>query len=264
MVNENIYIDYKYEGKKRRRFSFFALLFVIITAGIVVMSYGIISSFDTEKEDPSLSVKISGVTYWTIQMDTFQSKSAAANLSETLKADGSAGYLNASEDGAWGVLDNLYATREDAEDVWQSLDASVVPNARIHEITGMFVEARLVSDEHRGALMAVVESFDESFKALTAQLTSYAGSTIGQIEITNWALLQYNVLSRLINDFDRIQEIVQSVDYAKVLIHANKQLLALYMLSNEMRSKTFESDIKNAICSVGFSHVEMLQSLNDL
>ncbi len=80
-------------------------------------------------------------------------------------------------------------------------------------------------------------------------------------EAADFAAVAYKELFDIVRDFDAIQDNAQNKTYAHVLLHANRQLLALYLMSADVANTNYISVIKNTACIIAFAYKELAEEL---
>lgn len=251
----------KRSGKKRRGVFTFAVVGVILALAILVanllLDNAIFALFKSSAAEGE-TVALEGITFWGIEVDQFENKSAALTRSREIIKQGGAGYVMGEEGQPYRVLCCVYCSKAESDAEWSTIDANAMPNARVREWK---IEAREVTINcchDREAFVSLTNSFRENFGEMCNRMVDYKEKKTTAKEISGWALFTYNSLQQQVVEFSKIQENAKSVVYAKTLLQVNKQLLAIYQLAYEGDSSNYLSVLKSAMCGVAFSYAELL------
>lgn len=228
----SLYSDYKYARPKRRSKS--VLLFVFVIVACLVFGAVYISIGFRDEKAPSAKVELPALEFQALGTRGLSNKSKALELAHEIRDKGGAGFVD--YDGEWFVLQEI------------------VPGGNL-TFSVESVEVTLVKREHREAFSAIIQSFEKNVMVLQGIYAKPAR------EVGAEALRLYNELADAITIFDRIQGATNSQTYSEVLVAANKQLLALYMLSIQKDTEDISSVLKHCMCSIYFARFELLTSL---
>ena len=155
------------------------------------------------------------------------------------------------------MIYGCFTSKTEAEIAMLELSEDIKPKAIIREVSAAEQMVTLKSAKHNNSFNAIASSFSDNFELLNDCLKKLKSASLTQAEIAGTALQKYNELQQWVREFDKIQENTHSEFYAKLLLAANKHLLALYLLSIAGVGDNFESVLNNCICSIMFARVEL-------
>lgn len=247
-MSDNPYSKYAYKRKRKRR-SVYPLVVTAALAVIILFSSNFLFGFiNFGGGGSSGSVTLRSVDAWAVQSESFATKSDALEYALEVKRNGGAGLVMESG-AAWVVFENTYLTKADAE-----------REKAQFQVRGFSVAERKIkldNKAHRKVFATVADSFIDNFELFNDYLNKFRTGAVAAAEVSNAALQNYNSLQIAVKQLDEIQEGVSDTFFAKVLFAANKQLLALYLLSGSALNTSFESDIAACICNIIFAYSEL-------
>ena len=259
---------YKRRGTPKRRggVRIFPVIVLVVLLGVIALLANMFFGFVNFGGKSGQGAVLPSATVWVIETGRFNVKNNALGHARDVRTHGGAGfvvglggYLGAVADTKqWSVLENVYATREGAEIELLTLPETIKTNAVITEIA--FDGRRVTLHNTRDTVVfdALVGSFYTNFLFLCDGLVKYKNGEVSAVEVCAETLQRYNELTATVREFDKIQENASSMFYARVLVHANRELLALYLLSGEGASANFPSALSNAICAVVFAYLDLV------
>ena len=212
-----------------RRYSYLALLIVIGTALI----FFLVSIVWSGKKQADAKTELPAIEFRATGARGFTNKTKALENAREIRINGGAGYVDYDDE--WFVIEKL-----GEGDMHFSAES---------------IEINLTSTEHKESFDALIASFAENVSTLQSLREKPANNAPAE------ALRLYNELGKTVSVFDRTQQAASSLVYSKVLVAANKQLLALFLLSTKKSGDNIVSAIEYCICSIKFTYIELVTTL---
>ena len=235
-MSENLYSGYKYSRPlvRRRGVLFFAAV-AVLGAVIAVFAVGLALGKQAPRS-ASVKIEIPALEFSAVGTRGLATKSKALELARGIRERGGAGYVDFDfVEGEWFVLEEIGVG-----------ELSFFAEA---------AEVELADRAHAEIFGEIIRGFERNSLALGAVLVKPAREAAAQAQI------MYGELLAAIAEFDKICSDAQNETYSAVAVAANKQLLALFLLSAEKDSEQISSAVKHCICSVKFAYLEMLAAV---
>jgi len=208
---------------------------MLLTVVTIVVAAFAVNLFTGCKQTPSGNkIELPGIEFYATGTRGFGNKAKALESAREIRSRGGAGFVD--HDGEWFVIDEIG-------------EGELKFSAE-----GIAINLADVGDKE--AIGALIKSFAENVATLELLADKPAR------EVAAEALRLYNELKDVVAGLDAVQ--IQNVACSEVLVAANKQLLALFLLSTETKEDTGPSSLKHCICSIKFAYIELLTSLRSL
>jgi len=198
-----------------------------VFALVILLSVVVVFSGCTEERNEK--IELSGIEFYATGTRGFSNKAKALEAAREIRNRGGAGFVDF--DGEWFVIEKI-----GEGDLRFSAES---------------VEVSLARAEDKELVDALVKSFAEN----VATLQSLSGKSAR--EVAAEALRLYNEFRVVVSNFGTIHNIV----YSEIQVAANKQLLALFLLSTEKSGSSISSALEHCICSIKFAYMQLLTSL---
>ena len=231
----SIYSGYKYKRpRKRIRVSLFAIVVVLISIAITIFTVNVLAGSGGGGKSASARIQLSGLEFNATGTRGLSNKNKAMELAIEMRNNGGAGFVDF--DGEWFVIQEIGAG-----------DLKFSANA---------VEVSLTDIAHKETFQSIIQSFAENSETLSA-ITEKPGR-----EVAAQANSLYRQLSAKVTELDSFTP--SNAMYSEVLIAANTQLLALFLLTTEKSENPVPAAVKHSICWINFTYLNLLTTLQSL